>query len=465
MISLAAKHNDPMKKLCLSERIGYGLGDFSCNLVYQPITAFLLLYYTNVVGVSAAVAGSVLAISKILDGISDIIMGRLIDRTKSKHGQARPWLLRLCIPLAVCAVLVFTVPEAFGGMARIAWMFVTYNMVNTVCYTGINVSYASMLCLMTVNSDERNILGDFRMVFATVCQLIVNTFMLKMIGVLNHGEIYNQKGWTLAFIITGLVSILLYFLCFIMTKERVPAPKENEDISSFKEGMKSLFTNKYWLLLTAACVFNYFMVSMFFGAAAYYAQYVMGDIDKYSYIADAMSIAQFVSLLTLTPFMMKKIGKYKTYEIGMAMIIIACVLTGVFRSSLAGVCVMNAFKGIGNACTSVAVFSLIAETIDYGQWKHGVKCVGMGNAALGFGQKFGSGMGSAVLGFVLSAGGFSAQKTVQSANAKMAISCTYIWIPAVMLTAAFVIMLFYRKLDEMYPQIEAELAERYKNEI
>lgn len=153
---------NPNARLTFLERFAYGIGDYAGNLVYSAISAFLLVYYTNVVGASAAAAASIIAISKIFDGISDLVMGYIIDHTHSKWGKARPWIARLCIPLAVCTVLMFTVPASFVGKTQLAYMFLTYNLVSTIFYTGINVPYATLNGLMTTNQYERGLLGNGR---------------------------------------------------------------------------------------------------------------------------------------------------------------------------------------------------------------------------------------------------------------------------------------------------------------
>lgn len=179
---------NPNAKLSFKERLGYGIGDYSGNLIYSSISAFLLLYYTNVINADAAIAASVIAISKIFHGISDLIMGRIVDKTKSKYGKARPWILRLCVPFAISAVLMFSVPESLSGKYMFIYMFLTYNLVSTVFFTGINVPYAAMNGLMTTNQYERGLLGNFRMLLATAGTMTVNTFVLKMVVALGNGD-------------------------------------------------------------------------------------------------------------------------------------------------------------------------------------------------------------------------------------------------------------------------------------
>lgn len=182
------KSMDPNARLGFLERISYGLGDYAGNLVYSAISAFLLVYYTDVLGVAAATAGSVMAISKIFDGVSDLIMGRIVDNTKSKWGKARPWIIRMSIPLAVCTVLMFSVPSSLTGSMQIGYMFISYNLVSTVFYTGLNVPYATMQGLMTTNQYERGLLGNFRMLLATFGTMTVNSVVMPMCRFFGGGD-------------------------------------------------------------------------------------------------------------------------------------------------------------------------------------------------------------------------------------------------------------------------------------
>ena len=184
---------NPNARLTFLERFAYGIGDYAGNLVYSAISAFLLVYYTNVVGASAAAAASIIAISKIFDGISDLVMGYIIDHTHSKWGKARPWIARLCIPLAVCTVLMFTVPASFVGKTQLAYMFLTYNLVSTIFYTGINVPYATLNGLMTTNQYERGLLGNFRNLLATAGTMTINTVVLKMTAAFGGGRRDEEK--------------------------------------------------------------------------------------------------------------------------------------------------------------------------------------------------------------------------------------------------------------------------------
>ncbi len=186
------KTTDMNAKLGFLERFAYGLGDYSGNLIYSAISSFLLVYYVSVLKVDPTAAASIMAVSKLFDGVSDLIMGRIVDKTKSKWGKARPWLLRMGIPLAVCSVLMYSVPASLAGKAQIAYMFLTYNMVSTIFYTAYNVPYATMMGLMTTNQNERALLGNFRVLLATAGTMTVNTFVMKLCTFFGGAYYYAQ---------------------------------------------------------------------------------------------------------------------------------------------------------------------------------------------------------------------------------------------------------------------------------
>lgn len=457
---------NPNTKLSFKERLGYGIGDYSGNLIYSSISAFLLLYYTNVVHADAAMAASIIAISKIFDGISDLIMGRIVDQTKSKYGKARPWILRLCVPFAISAVLMFSVPASLSDKYLFIYMFLTYNLVSTVFYTGINVPYATMNGLMTTDQYERGLLGNFRMLLATAGTMTVNTFVLKIVCALGNGEQYDQSGWTKTFIIIAVATVVLNLVMFATCKERVVEKessnkKENENISFIKT-LKGLITNKYWVLLVVVMFVMYFMMSCFFGSAAYYAQYVMGDLNYYAPLSNALSISQIVTMFC-TPFIMKKIGKRNTMLIGAIIATAGFALAGLGGANLLLQIIFSVVKGIGFGCSAAVMFGMLQDAITYGMWKNGFGSSGMGNAASSFCMKVGSGIGTAALGWILAVGRFDATLVTQNSSAISAIGLSFAWVPAITMLIGVACVLFF-DLDKIYPKVIADLeAGKYKD--
>lgn len=462
-MSVETKKLDPNAKLSFLERLAYGLGDYSGNLVYSAISAFLLMYYTNVLGVAAATAASIMAISKIFDGVSDLVMGRIVDKTKSKWGKARPWIFRMCFPLAICTVLMFSVPASLAGSAQVAYMFLTYNLVSTIFYTGLNVPYATLQGLMTTNQYERGLLGNFRMLLATAGTMTVNTVVLKLCAAFGGGDQYSQKGWTLTFVVLMIVFVLLNLITFFFCKERVVENAvqgaQNAKGPSLIECLKSLVVNKYWIIMVVFLFSLYFMMSTFFGGAAYYAQYVLGDVNLYATISNPLSTAQIVMMFA-TPFIMKKFGKRYTAMAGMAVAAIAFVLTAFAGTNVTMVIACNILKGAAFGCGAATMFGLLQDSITYGSWLTGVQAMGMGNAASSFCMKVGSGIGTAALGWILTAGSFDTNPTGEAALA--AIRMGYIWVPVITTVIGVVCMLLF-DLDKHYDNAVKDLeAGRWK---
>ncbi|MGN0404227.1 MAG: MFS transporter [Bariatricus sp.] len=450
---------NPNAKLSFLERFAYGIGDYAGNLVYSAISAFLLVYYTNVVGASAAAAASIIAFSKLLDGVSDLAMGYIVDHTHSKWGKARPWIARLCIPLAVCTVLMFSVPTTLEGKAQIAYMFLTYNLVSTIFYTGINVPYATMHGLMTTNQYERGLLGNFRNLLATAGTMTINTVVMKMTTVFGGGDAYSQKGWTMTISVLMIVFVILNMFMFFVCKERVVEQSSDENKKekvSFVKGLACLVKNKYWLIMVVALFSMYFMMSCFFGSAFYFTKYNMGNEGQYAMVANLLSVAQIVTLF-ITPFIMKKVSKRNVFMVGMT-IATAGFLLSAFSTNYAVICASSVIKGIGFGCGGATMFGCLQDAITYGEWYNGYGTAGMGNAASSFCMKVGSGIGTAALGWILAAGGFNAEAAVQSASSLGAITVSFAWVPVVTSVICIVCMLLF-DLDKKYDKAVADLAE------
>lgn len=424
---------NPDAKLSFLERFAYGIGDYAGNLIYSAISAFLLVYYTNVIGASAAAAASIIAISKFLDGISDLAMGYIVDHTHSKWGKARPWIARLCIPLAVCTVLMFSVPSAFAGKAQIAYMFLTYNLVSTIFYTGINVPYATMQGLMTMNQYERGLLGNFRNLLATAGTMTINTVVLKMTGFFGGGDAYTQKGWTMTFVVLMIVFIVLNMFMFFVCQERVheESVEGSENQVSFIKGLAGLFKNKYWLLMVVSLFAMYFMMSCFFGSAVYFTMYNMGNDGYYAMVSNLLSIAQIAT--------------------------VGFVLSGL-TTSYSLICLSSVIKGIGFGCGGASMFGCLQDAITYGEWYNGYGTAGMGNAASSFCMKVGSGIGTAALGWILAAGGFDAQLKVQSASALSSIAVAFAWVPVITSVICVICMAFF-DVDKYYGKVVEDLSQ------
>lgn len=464
--STKLKSTDSNAKLSWLERISYGLGDYAGNLVYSAISAFLLVYYTEVLGVAATTAGSVMAISKIFDGVSDLIMGRIVDKTHSKWGKARPWIIRMSIPLAVCTVLMFSVPRSLDGAMQIGYMFLSYNLVSTVFYTGLNVPYATLQGLMTTNQYERGLLGNFRMLLATFGTMTINSVVRPLCTFFGGGEFASQMGWTMTFIVLMIAFLILNFCTFFFCKERVVQDTPSDGSTKKTQGpsaiesLKSLVVNKYWLLIVADMFVMYFMMSTFFGGNYYFSQYVMNNADSFMVLSNALSLSQ-MGIMFVTPIIMRKLSKRWLGFTGLFISLAGFLLTAAAGDNVTMVIFCNILKGIGFGCGAAIMFGVLQDAITYGQWLTGVQAAGMGNAASSFCMKIGSGIGTAALGWILGAGGFDTDPFGAGSIAAINVAC--IWVPVVACISG-IICLFFLNLDKHYDKVVSDLAQgKWKN--
>lgn len=464
MVSFASKTNDANTKLGWNDRIGYGIGNFGMAWVNGMMSAFFMSYLTDVSLVDAGVASTIIAISKLFDGVSDLIMGRIVDGTHSALGKARVWLLRMCIPMAISVILLFSIPASMTGMIKYVYIFIIYNLVNSVFYTAMFVPYNSLISLSTTDSYEHGMLGNISMIFQTIANICMNTFFMTMVlkfgGTDTPYTAEAQKGWTMATIVVGIIIVVSAVICVMGTKERTAAQatdgkeKPKDDVPA-GVALKSLFSNKYWLTMIFCMFVIFFIIVMYSAGAIFYCKDVLGDFSLYTPVNNALSIAQFATMF-FTPFFMAKFGKHRTYQLGLIGMILGFAGTGLCGPNVTMLVVFNALKGVGLGAAGGMAFGMVADTLEYGEYKTGVKSVGMGNAAISAAQKLGLGIGQVVLGWILAFGGYDGAAEVQTEAAKNAISFLYNWLPVAMIVVCFIIMLFY-KLDKEMPEVHKAL--------
>ena len=440
------------------ERFSYGCGDFGCNIIYTAMSAFLLFYYTDYANVSAMAVGTIMMISRIFDGVSDIIMGVIVDRTRSKYGKARPWILRMCIPFAVSGILLFSVPASWASTPKLVYVFITYNLVSTVIYTAINVPYSALNALMTQDPYERSVLSIFRNLLATAGTLTINTFTLPLVEYFGN----NAAAWTKTFVVFGFVAIVAFLCTFFGTKERVRAAENEGEVQTedvpFVTGIKALFQNKYWIMMTGMLALFFLMYSVNGGATVYYAKDILGDKNLVSTINGIFNIVQICGMFFIA-MLVKKFGKRNVFALGLVLDIIGMLVLNFSGGSMAIIVVSSVIRGIGNACGGATMWAMVSDTIDYGEWKTGYRTEGLVNSACSFGYKIGNGIGSALLGLILEIGGYVGTAAVQTESALTSIKVCFVWIPILVYVCGLVIMKFYH-LDKEFDGIIADLKAR-----
>ena len=470
MLSLATKHNDPDAGLSWVERIGFGSGQLGINAINGILGSFLTVYFTNVALLDAAIISTIIAASKIFDGISDIIVGRLVDNTKSKMGKGRSWLFRVCIPFAISVMLLFFVPQNWPSAVKYVYVFVMYNIVNTVCMTSMLVPFYSMISLITRNPYERGLLGNVQQIFQTLGNVIVNsTFVVLLAKFSSDAANPNtQQGFTLTMLIFCIAMVVFSLICVFTTKERVTSDDEDKkevvkgekkDKATIWATVKALLTNKYWVMMTLAMFVIFFVIIFFAVGGIYYCMYVFYDMSQFSWLSNSVSIAQF-AIMFATPLLMKKFGKEKIYTVGIGISALGCLGFGLFGNSYLLMAIFNVFKGLGMGLAGGMAMGIVADAITYGNLKSGIDTVGMGNAGVSAAQKIGMGLGTAVFGWVLSGSGFDGaldlQGIAQPASVTTAIQFVYNWIPLVLFAIVFAMFLFSFHLDRDLKKLQEE---------
>ena len=438
------------EKISLKEKIGYAFGDVGSNFIWTAAAAFLTFYYTDVIGLGAAAVGTLLLIARVFDGFVDIGVGALIDRTKSKHGKARPWLLWMAIPFGLAGFLLFTVPDLSLNGALI-YAYVTYLIVNII-YSLINVPYGVLNSLITQDPYQRSVLNIFRMVFALSGALAVNMLTIRLVNGFGGGK----PGWSMTFILFGTIAVALFFITFLTTKERVKPSVVQKEIP-LKRGIKALFRNKYWVLVLLLCITSLIIYGVNTAVNIYYAQYVLHDVKQVATLGMASLIPKLVCLLFIAPFI-KRFGKRNVSMAGIIFIIAGSLIMAVDPSSLNLVLIGTIVKSFGLAPIIGTTFALLADTVDYGEWKTGIRTEGLVYSAGSFGSKAGSGIGAALVGWLLSAGGYVSGQQTQSEAAIASLHFLFIYLPIILSVIMFIILWFY-KLDKEYPQIMKDLNE------
>lgn len=466
MLDLATKHTDPDRQLGWNERIGYASAAFGWNMINGIIGTFLTVYFTNVAFLDAAIISTLIAVSKVFDGISDLVVGRMVDNTKSRLGKARPWLLRMCIPFAIATILLFFVPSGFPTAVKYVYVFLMYNIVNTICLTSIQVPYYSMISLLTRNAYERGFLGNIQQIFQTLGNVFVNAvFTILLVKFSSSAETYfTQQSFTLTIAVLCLLMVIASLITVFATKERVTdkpsgdsdKPEENVPVLT---AVKALLSNKYWVMMFFAMLIIFFVIIFYSIGGVYYAIYILGDMGQISWMNNAISIAQF-AIMFITPFFMKRFGKRSVYAAGMLFLTVGFFGFGFVDHSVPLMIVCNALKGVGLGMSGGMAMGMVADAILYGQLKSGINAVGMGNAGASAAQKLGLGLGQAIFGWVLSGAGFDAaldaQGIAQPETVVTAIKFMYNYIPMIMCAVVFLMMVLFFRLDKDLKKLKEE---------
>lgn len=446
------------KKIDFVERFGYGAGDLAINFVWASMGLFIVYFYTDVVGISAGIVGTIMLISRFWDGISDVLMGVIVDRTNTKYGKARPWILWMCAPFSIFAVLLFTVPDV-TARGQIVYAFITYNILVLV-FTSVVIPYGTLNSLITQDQHERSILNIFRMFLAQCGVLIVSNLTLPLVEIFGG----DQSGWVTTYTIYGIVGVMLFLLTFKVTKERVGVVEANrEEVKEkipFKVGIKALLRNKYWVIIFGFFITHSMATALWQGSTVYFAQYLLNNSTLTGILTVGITVPVIIGLFFM-PTLFKKYGKRNIVMAGSVVSIIGTFIIMIDMTSVYIVILGQVIRGFGISSFTGALWAFLPDVIEYGEYKTKVRNEGLVYSAGSMGQKVGNGFGGALVGWILGWTGYVGGATVQPSIAITGINALFIYLPLITYFLNIVLLLFY-KLDKIYPQIEAELLNRKK---
>ena len=449
--------NAVIKPLSVGTRISYGFGDTACNIVFGMISTLLTLFYTDYAGISVAVVGLVMLASRVFDGVSDVIMGFIVNRTKSKWGKARPWILWMSVPYCISAVALFLVPQTSETL-QFWYIFITYNLCTTVSYTAINVPYGTLSTMMTRSSHERDLLSIFRMSMAPVGRIIAVTFTMPVVKLFGD----DQAAWVKAMVMWVILAFIMLVTCFAKCKETVHIELAAKTKVPFSRNIKALLTNQYFwstlILWTVTCVHGTIVGT----TLPYYCKYIFGnDTWMYSvlYFAEAGTL---ILGAMLCPFLLKKMGKRNLSLIGAVIAVTSHALLLLNPYSFGWALTTSIIRALGEAPLTAVVFGMMGDVIEFGQWKTHIRQESLifGGGSLGF--KIGTGITSAVITSMLNHAGYLSStggNMAQPGSAVDMIRNIYVWGPTLIWIVAVIVLIVY-KLDKKYPKIMEELGER-----
>lgn len=439
-------------------KVAYGSGDVACNIVYGMISTLLVMFYTDYAGVSPFLVGVVMMVSRIFDGVSDVVMGYIVSKTKSKWGQSRPWILWMAVPYAVGAVLLFTVPRT-NEVVQFLYMFITYNFCTTVCYTAINLPYGSLSAMMTRNSKERDLLSVFRMGMSPVGRIIAVTFTLPLVKAFGD----DQMAWIKVMSIWAVLAIILLVFCFWKCEEKVYIPaRENQKQVSLKTNLKALVTNQYFWAVLLLWTFQGTTQTVVGTILPYYCKYVYHN-DSWMYSTLYMIETVVIIIATfISPMLRKWMTKSRIILAGGVVVLAGQLLFLLNPYSFEWCVFTTVLRGIGQAPLSAFVFGMIGDVVEFGQWKNHLRQESFIFSGGSVGAKIGMGAAQAMITGILSLAGYvsSTGAAVQQPQSVVnAIINLYVWAPVVVWVLVLIVAAVYR-LDKKYPAIMEELKQR-----
>lgn len=417
-------------------KIGYGSGDIGGNVVYAFLTFFVMIYLTDSIGLNSGIIGTLMAVAKIFDGISDVIFGSLIDKTHTKMGKARPWMLWPYFGCGVCLFAIFAIPTSWGKVAQYTFFLIFYVMLNAGFYTANNIAYSALTALVTKNENERVQLGSIRFVFAFTTSTIIQAITFGLVDYFGN----DAAAWKIVALIYVMISIISNTISVLSlkelpeeennTKKETSAPAEKY---SLREAVGLLIKNKYYLLILGIYLLTQ-LYSAFTGVGTFYMTYVLGDANLLGKFATALNIPMIIGLLLVPTVVAKLGGMYRINYSGYLVATVArfLVIVAAYMGSIPMMLVFTAVASLGMCPLQGDLNAVIASASDYTYLTTGKRIDGTMYSCTSLGVKLGGGLGTAVSGWLLAASGYIKGGAVAQPDSVITmLNVMYLWLPAI----------------------------------
>ena len=412
----------------------------------------MTIYYTDSVMISAAAVGGIMLASRIFDGISDLVMGAIIDKTKTRWGKARPWILWSAPFMAIALILTFSVPD-ISETGKVIYAFCTYFFLTVIVYTASNLPYNALLSFITDDQKERTSLSSIRF-FMVNFLVIILSFVTPPAA--------KALGWFGITTIYGIIAMCCLLITFFFCKERVEPVEVKKENISFVKSLGYLVKNKYFIYLAIIFVIDYIMFAVNGSSGMYYVKYIFHDENIFGMLVLFGNVPMMLSCLFF-PVIANRFGKWNCMIGGYVVMIIGFGIIALFPDNYYCALLGNVIAGIGRAPHNAGLFALVADVVDYGEWKTNKRIEGVTYSVTSFGMKVGAGLGGAVTGIVLAMGNYDGSLAVQSDSAITAIMAICAYIPIGICVLGILIMLT-ANIDKIYPQVVRDLAIRHAKE-
>jgi GPH family glycoside/pentoside/hexuronide:cation symporter len=445
-------------RLGWGEKLGFGVGDLGFNLYWTTTASFIAAFYTDVFGISAAAAATMILVTRIVDAFTDPAMGAIADRTQSRFGKFRPYLLFAGIPMAAAGVLTFTTPD-LGDSGKLLWAYATYTFM-MLSYTVLSMPYSALSGVMTASSQERTTLISVRFIFAFTGGALVNKFTLPLVEALGNGN--DHRGWQLTMAIYGVLAALIFAITFFTTRERIKPPPQQK--TNAIQDIKDLLKNPPWVILFALAMIIMMTFTMRAGSAYYYFYYY---IERPELLPNYLSLqlVAYAAGAVLAPVMTRYVDKAKLLMILMSIVaVLSIAFYFVPKDMIWLIFTFNILISLSLGPKSPLTWSMYADTADYNEWKNGRRATAMTFSAASFAQKLGGSLGSSGMLAILAAIGYVANQA-QSGASQSGIALLQTALPGLFALLAVAILPFYKLTGPQLKTIQDELDQRHAEAV